>query len=141
MADPRTDHLISEGERSLPHKYCRFCGEHTATQGPQGVWRCPNPDHPAVPGGCHKVLARGANYKGQPYTAPYLAASIDAVHSYGCPATRMGKRGGPCNCGARDLMVEFLADLADLADHADDPWTGVTHLLHGALKAEEADRG
>jgi hypothetical protein len=34
----------------------------------------------------------------------------------------MGQRSGPCNCGARDLMVAFLAE------HADDPWHAITHL-------------
>ena len=30
----------------------------------------------------------------------YLLVSVDAVHDYDCPFWRMGKKHGPCVCGA-----------------------------------------
>lgn len=38
--------------------------------------------------------------------------SIQAVHAYGCPTTRWGKKHGPCNCSARRVHDELLAALA-----------------------------
>jgi hypothetical protein len=37
----------------------------------------------------------------------YLAARIDAVHTYACPWWRMGRRHGPCDCGANALLADF----------------------------------
>lgn len=36
----------------------------------------------------------------------YVALSVYAVHAHECPYWRIGKRHGPCNCGAIDLWME-----------------------------------
>lgn len=33
---------------------------------------------------------------------PYAFAEVNVCHRYECPATRIGKRSGPCNCGGRE---------------------------------------
>ena len=30
--------------------------------------------------------------------------SVDAIHDYGCPITRIGRKHGPCNCGGDDAL-------------------------------------
>lgn len=40
----------------------------------------------------------------------YAFAEINKCHVHGCPATRYGKKFGPCNCGAEDLWQELLRE-------------------------------
>ena len=39
---------------------------------------------------------------------------VDAVHKYKCPGTVMGKKSGPCSCGADAMNQEFLGILKRL---------------------------
>lgn len=50
---------------------------------------------------CHhvsRVIERGSD-RG----APYVVLEAIAVHVHGCPLTRMGKKHGPCTCGAVEI--------------------------------------
>jgi hypothetical protein len=51
--------------------------------------------------------------------AGHIAADLSPVHTYECPAWRMGRKHGPCICGAAELWAEFRAA------HGDDPWAAV----------------
>lgn len=44
------------------------------------------------------------SYKGGGYTY----AQVWCCHGVDCPATRNGKRNGPCSCGARGLYAELV---------------------------------
>ena len=55
--------------------------------------------------GLHKTLARSSK-------GGYVALTVQAVHTYDCPFWRMGKKHGPCNCGAHEEWERWSA-LAD----------------------------
>lgn len=42
--------------------------------------------------------------------AGHVALRVEAVHTYECPYWHMGRRHGPCNCGANDLMERIAAN-------------------------------
>ena len=62
---------------------------------------------------CHRV-SRVVEDDGQA-GGPYVVLEATTVHSYGCPYPRLGKRYGPCDCGAvamwdrnREAMVAIV---------------------------------
>lgn len=60
---------------------------------------------------------KNSNALGPPY------AFFDVCHTHDCPATHVGKKYGPCNCGGAELKAKFEEILANaearvfLADH------------------------
>lgn len=49
------------------------------------------------------VIARAAD-------GGYVSVRVEAVHAHACPYWRLGRRHGPCTCGARSVW-------ADSSDH------------------------
>jgi len=63
------------------------------------------------PARADRVLARGPkvhNRNGRYLGQPYLFAQVTAVHIHGCRACTLGKRMGPCDCGAQRLFDRWL---------------------------------
>ena len=52
--------------------------------------------------GLHKTLARSSK-------GGYVALTVQAVHTYDCQFWRMGKKHGPCNCGAHEEWERWNA--------------------------------
>lgn len=63
------------------------------------------PDGRGLPHEFGAILARN------PETGAYVGVAVGPVHKYGCPATKLGKKFGPCRCGAR-AMFEALVEEA-----------------------------
>jgi hypothetical protein len=61
-----------------------------------------------------KTVVPREGYGGGP-----VHAELNVTHNHGCPATRFGKKHGPCDCGAQEMWDLFVTE------HGDDPWGAV----------------
>jgi hypothetical protein len=72
----------------------------------------PEPDVTAAAKTLLEILDRNQKAKSTGKWKPYML--VDAVHQYGCPATRLGQKRGPCTCGAESMCLEFDRAAKDL---------------------------
>ena len=55
------------------------------------------------------VEMRGAETVGHDAAKAPYAYGPQAVHRYGCPLTKIGKKYGPCQCGGADIQTRIKA--------------------------------
>ena len=97
----------------------------------------PGRQRAALGGRLDRFLDALEQRKGNWYPMAHLPG---AVHEHGCPATKIGKRCGPCLCGAETMEIEVLESLRELCKISDKDRSALEDRILKQLVREEAPR-